>query len=306
MTSPKIMRYSTSWNLDNPVPKNCDAHLSDSELYIIYLLGDMGSKRIYDLANTSKGFPKVRDRPLSWGSKRKNLAPIRNNSIPVFSDSAIYQAAKKLEKKGLVKRRKDSSDVEIFSVELTFFGLLVYLLNIDDKCRYNNALNHYSKLLIFESVWKELMKAVGEKKCFDTFQSTVDNLHLVELVISKDSDNGHLTYALTSSIKDVNKPKPKGYVSRDPKVVKFLRSKNGLDLKNSYIMHLFIEDLNNRKFHKKKSDLNPDKELAYIEKKQIEDNSVYNRATEFYPEYVDAEHVFTGIFVKKLLWNLVD
>jgi len=306
MTSPKIMRYSTSWNLDNPVPKNCDAHLSDCELYVIYLLGDMGSKRIYGLAKTSKVFPKVRPRPLSWGSKHKNLAPIRNNNISVFSDSAFYQAVKKLEEKELVKRRKQSSDVNKFFIELTFFGLLVYLVNIDDEDRYRKALYYYSKLFPFSLVWNDLTDTVGVNKCFDTLQHTVDNLHLVELIISLDSDKGHLTYAQTSSIKDISKPKPKGYISRDPKVVKFLRSENGLDLKNSYIMHLFIEDLNNKKFLEIESDLNPDKELAYIEGKQIEDNSVFKRATEFYPEYVDAEHVFTGIFVKKLLWNLAD
>jgi hypothetical protein len=245
--------------------------------------------------------------------------PITQQTKGNYTISAFYKAMNRLEKRKLTKTLYRGNKENRRFVGLTFLGLMVYLQNssdrFEDKNKLEKALEHYSELLPFSSSWLNLCEILGAKKCLEQLRNTVENFVSFEEKLCKLGSLGRqfVTYVQMPSIFDLfeEQQKPKVLLKKDAKLTEFLGSSEAIDLRRSYIAHLLIQDFNdsvvkgyNKKIKDHIEELESERELALLENREIKDNPImFNRLKEFFPKYASLEYVFTGMFVKNLLWN---
>jgi len=289
--------------------------LSESELAILWFLCENGPRCAYEIDKETYYLPtNVRVPEVVIGKIRpdklmKKVKEKRRNHRPF-----IVIILKRLEKKGLLRIVKDTSGDRAKNVaEPTFSGLMLYLTYSLDDEKFKHALLRYSKLVPFFSKWDEIKSKLGEEKCKNALERTVRDFVEIRRVKFQVRSLRLKFEGFLESPKMFMREAPEVDIIReiDTDVAQYLRSKEALLLKKSYIAYLIVHDIHRLSGESKErvkqivSKLESEKELAYLESKQTEANLLFkdNRLKEFVPENADIGHFFTGMFVKNLLWN---
>jgi hypothetical protein len=168
-------------------------------------------------------------------------------------------------------------------------------------------------MIPFSDKWESMITVLGKEKCIQVLERTIKDFIEMErarfLIRSlRMSFEGFL-----ESPRMLLREAPEVEVirERDIEVAEYLKNKEALLLKNSYIAHLILHDIcmlsgeSREQTQKMISNMESEKELAYLEGRNSETNSLFkgNRLKEFLPKYADIEYFFTGMFVENLLWN---
>lgn len=288
--------------------------LDESELNILWKLGKEGSKSAYKLGRCKYDLPKHVFAPdLTWcpdseAWKRKS------DRFITYHYPFILKIVKRLEKKGLVRTRKDTSGPRTQKiVELTFTGLMLYLQNSDDKLRLEYAFKYCRDLIPFSTLWKSMTKKLGEKKCIMALEKTVKEFVDIGKAKFRIRPMKLKFEGFLESPRMLMREAPEVDTIReiDTDIAQYLRSKEALLLKNSYIAYLIVHDIptlsgeSRETIEKMISKLESEKELAYLEDRNVGTDLLFkgDRLREYIPKYASIEYFFTGMFVKNLLWN---
>jgi len=143
----------------------------------------------------------------------------------------------------------------------------------------------------------------GTEKCTETFEKTVKDFRLwkAEFRIRR-LDLKYDSFEVQTSENEYR---------RDERASEYLASPELTTLRNCYIAFLALHDLHllsgesTEEANKIVSSLASERELSYFEKRNVGFNCLFDgeRLKEFFPKYAGIECVFTGMFVKDLLWN---
>lgn len=283
-------------------------HMSEIEIYVIWVLGEEGPKSIYSIAHKARELPEIHPffSDMDWKKRfRKKQRYERYDYHPV------YDTVKKLKLRGLVQDQGLQNE-EREAVGLTFLGIMFYLQHLEDTEkgigeRINHTLKHYSNLIPFSTEWRSLTEHLGDRKCKKALEDTIKEFRLHKARFNVRSLNlkfdsyakRFLRNEVTSNVE----------YERDKKASDFLGTGEANILMHSYIAYLALEDLgllsgktikDMREMHET---LKSEEELAYFEKRKTDHNSLFcgERLKEFLPEYSSMEHFFTGMFVESLI-----
>jgi hypothetical protein len=278
-------------------------HLTECEIYIIWTLGEEGTRSIYAIAHKARDFPEINATlsPSSWKRPVKRLR---------YDYHFVYSKVRELVKKGLVQTRSFNNQEP--KVGLTFLGLIFYLQNLKDVQKgpfekLKHVLRNYRTLIPLFTNWELMTKQLGTEKCNKAFNETITDFKLskakfrirpINLAFHGFLKNSGFTKALTPEYERVEK------------VSEYLKSNEALVLRNSYIAYLAVHNIRqlsgkNLRDIKSHNSLESEVELAYFENRQISSNPLFkgDRLLELFPKYASIEYFFTGIFVENLLWN---
>jgi hypothetical protein len=283
-------------------------HLTECEIYIIWTLGEEGARSIYGIAKKARDLPETSATlsPGSWKRPEKGLR---------YDYHFVHSKVKELRKKGLVQIQ--SSNNQEPKAGLTFLGLMFYLQNLRDAQKgpfekLKHALKNYRTLIPLFADWELMTKHLGTEKCSKAFDGTVTDfiLHKARFQVRPI----HLTFE--GFLKRCDPICMHAYKALTPeyerveKASEYLKSKENLVLRSSYIAYLAVHNiwqLSGQNFRDIEShdSLESETELAYFENRQINSNPLFkgDRLLEFFPEYASIEYFFTGMFVENLLWN---
>lgn len=314
--------------------------LSDCEMYVVWMLGQVGPRSIVEIAKFPRYFPKPNLSRMNLPDdnmklRLKDIPPTYLNSTrrpgfnkkrpPNYSKSAIYSAVDRLEKKSLVET---ISREPLRNVNLTFIGLMLYLQNSTEKGRFKNLFTKHTRLFPFSHLWTKLTQKFGLDECLLTLEKTIENFHGLEKIdyvtqLEKarleafyhpysGSDlqilsNSEL-FGLMFGIYENN---TKIIPTKNSKVWDFLQSEEALLLRETYIAYLAAQDmkklvgLENESYDKIIVTLKSEKELAELEKREVMSNPLFKggRLMKLFQNYSGIECYFTGMFVNNLLWN---
>jgi hypothetical protein len=301
------------WSFD-PVVSDNSAGLSipsltidECELCILWTLGEKGKKSIYDLGYKEKYYlPKQVKSFVSTEIPAKKAGGREPYQYPFVS-----KTVRQLAKKNLVRITKDSTGDRIKKmVTLTFSGLSLYLRGSDDKNRFKNAINNHPDLIVCARQWHTMREQIGENRCLEALEKTINcciNVLKAKFYIRlpKLEFDGYLNQHYPSY------REREVLLERDMKTSEYLKTKEALVLRNSYISYLAVHDMfelskkNAGQVKKLLQTLESEKELAYFEKRKTNQTSLFKgeRLKEFFPKYASIEYFFTGMFVETLLWN---
>jgi len=296
-------------------------NMEESEINILWTLCRDGPKSIYDLREKTKFQLQLSWPKRVWIQLPNNLTASEAREMAKdlqkpksYQRSSIRNVVNELSVKNLVEPIKDTSGARIKTiVKPTFQGLVLYLQNPFEEGRLEDVFEHYSKLVPFFSKWDEIKSKLGKEKCKNALEQTVmDFVEIRRVKFQVRSLRLKFEWFLESP-KMFMREAPEVDTIReiDTDVAQYLRSKEALLLKKSYIAYLIVHDIHRLSGESKErvkqivSKLESEKELAYLESKQTEANLLFkdNRLKEFVPENADIGHFFTGMFVKNLLWN---
>lgn len=289
--------------------------LSESELAILWFLCENGPRCAYEIDKetyylpTNIRVPDVVIGKISPDKLMKKVKEKRRNHRPF-----IVIILKRLEKKGLLRIVKDTSGDRTKNVaEPTFSGLMLYLTYSLDDEKFKHALLYYSKLVPFFSKWDEIESKLGKEKCKNALEQTVRDFVEIKRVKFQARSLRLKFEGFLESPKMFMRKAPEVDTIReiDTDVAQYLRSKEALLLKNSYIAYLIVHDIRTLSGESKESigkmisKLESEKELAYLEGRNVETDLLFkgDRLREYIPKYAGIEYFFTGMFVESLLWN---
>jgi DNA-binding MarR family transcriptional regulator len=305
------------WSFDPLISENSSGlpipslTIDECELCIIWALGEKrekGDRSMYDFRTKEKYYL-----PQQVKSSMVTEIPVEKAGKREPYDSPfIYKTIKKLEKKDLVKILKDSTGDRMRKVvKLTFSGLSIYLRGSSDKNRFKNAINHHPNLVIFSNQWDAMYKQIGVNKCIEAFEKTTNNcVNLLKAKFRTRSPNLEFEGFLRNPF--YTSPKERGIaLERDIETSEYLKTKEALVLRNSYISYLAVHDIfklskeSREQVKKLLPSLESEKELAYFEKGKTSQDSLFKgkRLADFLPKYTSIEYFFTGMFVETLLWH---
>jgi len=275
--------------------------LTECEIYIIWTLGEEGAESVYSIANKTRLFPETNaELPPDSRDWKKH-----QNGVS-YDYHFVHSKVKELGKKGLIKIGSSASQEP--KVGLTFLGLVFYLQNLRDiregfSEKLKNSLNHYKTLVPLFAHWESLESRFGTEKCTETFEKTVKDFRLwkAEFRIRR-LDLKYDSFEVQTSENEYR---------RDERASEYLASPELTTLRNCYIAFLALHDLHllsgesTEEANKIVSSLASERELSYFEKRNVGFNCLFDgeRLKEFFPKYAGIECVFTGMFVKDLLWN---
>lgn len=292
-----------------------EVEIDEFELSILWTLNKNGPKSVYRLQKMEYSLPKRVHKPqLADCPEEHDL--LKKTEMPItYHYSFVHKIVRRLEKKKLVGTRSDTfKSRNRIIVEPTFSGLMLYLQNSDDKKRFDYALKHYPKLIPISEQWKSMTNVLGEAKCMRALEQTVDDFIEIQVLRFRVSPlkidfQGYLESP--PEIMRENLEDCEILMERDEKVAKYLETKEGSLLKNSYIAYLIVNDIKtlSRKSREQIGRLLPtlesEKELAYFEKREVGYYPLFKggRLKEFLPDYANMDYFFIGMFVRNLLWT---
>jgi DNA-binding MarR family transcriptional regulator len=288
--------------------------LDESELNILWKLGKEGPKSAYKLSRCKYDLPKHVSAPdLTWCPDSEAWKRKSDRSL-TYHYPFILKIVKRLEKKGLVRTRKDTSGPRTQKiVELTFPGLMLYLQNSDEKPRLEYAFRYCRDLIPFSTLWESMTRGLGEEKCIMALEKTVREFVDIRRAKFRIRPMRLKFEGFLESPRILMRRAPEVDVIRemDTEVARYLKSEEALLLKNSHIAYFIVHDIRTLSGESRESigkmipKLKSEKELAYLEGRNVETDSLFrgDRLREYIPKYASVEYFFTGMFVENLLWN---
>lgn len=304
-------------------------HLTECEIYILWTLGEEGPMSIYALAS---GHKLLRDPRHPPDTKFRCLPEIYQILTPTpniwekkvgreqtYDYHFVHTKVMELMEKELIRTQNLSRQEAARVMELTFLGLMFYLQNLKDPDprkssdeKRKHAIDFHPKLIPLLKQWNSLTKDLEEERCKRAFAKTVKefvDIQNVELRVPSASlvFDGFLKRNTPTNSAEVE---TKVMRERDNEVARCLEKKEMSTLRDCYIAYLAVKDIyqlseetaENVRFFE---GLESEKELAYLEGRNINADSLFNgnRLREFLPKYAGTEYFFTGILVENLLWN---
>jgi hypothetical protein len=291
--------------------------IDECMLNLIWTLARKGPLSIYQLGKEKTTYGKKSG---SWKLRKYYVPDVASMKLqPANKDrtgeevtypySVVHRKVKELENKFLVedtKRGLRNSRI----IELTFLGLLLYLVGSMDKDKFKNAVIHNRCLLPFSGLWDQMNEAIGKERVAEALDQAVKDCSNLRLALFKVRSIGLEFKALLREDLILKKePLRAGYV-RDPSAVRLVQKEEAQILKNSYLAYLAVHEMLKLagKHKKEAEELLPHmtfaKELAFIEKrKSIESSILTDRFKEYFTIYVHPAFFLTGMFVNNLLWK---
>jgi len=309
-----------------------DFELISTEVYVLWCLGTYGPMTSYNIYLKKKKFPYPED---AIAIPEKRILELSKDPTD-YCRSTIDDSVRKLEDKGLVKIL-DRVSKEKRTVGLTFSGLIWCMANVKDgfnhvfevysglfplrTVRKHLLCEEYQNLVPFLPLWKTMTKTLGEAMCLEELERTAKNFFALEKTKLKiDAFDLEVEGYLQTVPPLWMKTKESEYYDRfaqrckgerNQKIVNFIKKPENMMLLKSYIAYLAIHDLNEisklsqEETIKVQSKLDSEKELSYLEEREIGTNSIFSkeRLQEFYTNYSRIEYFFTGMFMDNLIWS---
>lgn len=291
--------------------------IDECMLNIIWTLARKGPLSIYQLGIEKSTYGK---KSSSWKFRKYCVPDVtsvtrllgkkdKTGEEVTYPYSVVHKKVKELEKKLMVegtKRGLRNSRI----IELTFLGLLLYLVGSMDKDKFKSAIIHNGRLLPFSGLWDKMNETVGKERVAKALDQAVKDCWNLELALFKVRSIGlEFKGLLREDLILKREPLRVRYI-RDTNAVRLVQKEEAQILRNSYIAYLAIHDfLELAGKHKKEvEELLPQmtfaKELAFIEKrKSIESSILTDRLKEYFPEFASPEFFLTGMFANNLLWK---
>jgi DNA-binding MarR family transcriptional regulator len=224
----------------------------------------------------------------------------------------IHKTVKKMEQKELVHTSKDASGDRMKRiVKLTFQGLILYLQNSDDKQKFSKAFGHYPFFIPFAEQWDSMTRQLGAERTEKALELTVRNFQVSRVRFRLRSLGMEFEGFLESpKVLSFANEEEEVIIGEDREVREYLKTKEAEILRLAYIAYLVVHDIKKLSWESKEetekllAGLDSEKELAYLEERQGNPNTLFKgkRLREFLPKYAGIEYFFTGMFVNNLLW----
>ncbi len=296
-----------------PIPS---LFLSEVQLNIIRLLAQKGDCSVFDLSKAKY---------LSLNELEAEIYPFESEELEkskrekLYHYAQIHRSVEELEKLGLVKTRMDMSGVHPRRIAgLTFTGVILYLsaFRLETKFERTKAkrvVGIYSDFLPFSAEWDSISKIVGKEEAFDRLRETASSFAFIQRVTFelRRQNLKFEGFLRTPMIGAMSIPRPGTMSRRDrnQEFSEFLATRD--QLLKAYIAYLAVYDiaflsyLDPGEIKKWIDKLWSEKELAHLEERRIETNSLFSgeRLREFFPRCATLNSFFTGMFMEHLLWR---
>jgi hypothetical protein len=294
------------------------------ELAILWTLVKENPMSIWELSKRKFSPPKTKSKEaLLLGNKAYYVSKM-TEPPDKKSYSFVYQIVRRLYNKGLIKiTQSTAGERKKDFVAPTLVGIVYFLQNSDIKKNVPVLAIHHPDLLPFLNSQEQLEKCVGKRNFYKALKKTVLGLEGVKEKKTKVTGRKGLEWleftifveSPEKVISPLSHEEFRQNCEKGNKLRRFLGSNEAVDLRNSYITYLAMRDLETLKrldtkdcddlLPKLLSNLRSEKELAYFEKRQIGEVSLFRsrRFADFFPKYCTLECFFTGIFIHNLLWE---
>jgi hypothetical protein len=250
--------------------------------------------------------PKKSDKPVSE-TKESDSTSKRHTYLYPF----IQKVVKRLEQKGLVSTRKDTSGARNKRiVSPTFKGIIYFLQNqkptsfvLDELFKNHESIMPFSskpEFLEGSIAWNAFMETVWEFYCIRRAKFSIKHLNLTfeaYLEANKRINERRLQYMNPSFHQNLE-------------VLSALEKNEMSELKNAYIACLALGDIELLSYATKGVKvfapiLISEREMAHFEKREIGINSIFEgeRLKDLFPKYSSLQSLFLGMFVRNLLWG---
>jgi hypothetical protein len=300
--------------------KNGKFIMDPYELGFLWVIVNNKAMSYYELSHEEVTFPKSRAMStITVGNTEAYLSKMKESKTRHYP--FVRKVVKRLEEKGLVSVKKDSSgDRSKRIVSPTFKGMIYYL--------QNESPNE-------EQSWKQIKKSLGNHK--EVMSPLLDSKAPIEDYIN-DPLFFNAFYKTVWEFKRLRKVRVtirhlgmtfEGYME-DPastfayriqylnrgfqknlNLFDYLSKSEGVEAKNAYISYLAMNDIELLSLSKKNLRhynflLISERELAQFEKRQAcDDNFLFDgeRPKEFFPKYCSLQFFFVGMWFRNLGWG---
>ena len=276
--------------------------LKKVDLDIIRFLAENGPNSCYSMY---KGPIKPRKRGRPPDEKKWNKLKRNKTKALGYKRKKILRHASKLVEKGLLRQIKPKRK-EVFA--LTFNGFHISIPKQDLNAEYlNTVIKSNSNLLPFAKYWNAIVEIAGENIAVQSVYEA-----LLQQIYRKPTKIEKISLEFDSFLVEPRPVFPEiGEKKHNREFADYLSI--NLELRDSYISFLAVHDILSLTLEKKwsvigsiLSNLESEKALAFFEKRNIQNNSLFipgTRLKEFFPKFAAIEYFFTGMLMGKLLWK---